>query len=201
MPTVHDWPAALCPATLDWALVVTQLGGRSVFDGSVQTQVMGVPRWACSMTTGPLRPAEVPLWEALVDKLDGMANRVRLWDMRRPNPLGVATGTPVVRVDSTGTALETEGWTASTPGILLRGSYVKVNGELKRTVADAGSDSLGRATLQIRPPLRALAAVGQPLTLVMGTAKFVLMTDRPNFRQEGSRSAGVTLAFEEDPTP
>jgi hypothetical protein len=200
MPTTYDWPIALCPATLDWGLVWPQRMGRSAFDGSAQAQTLGPPRWTATMTTGPLPRAELPLWEALVDKLDGAVNRIRIWDHRRPGAVGLSLGTPVVRVASTGTSVATEGWVANVTGIRKAGDYVGIgiNGELKRLVADVNSDALGRATLHFRPPLRAAADVGMPLVLVRPTARFMMTTERPDFRQEGGRVAGATLSFEED---
>lgn len=200
MPTTFDWPASLRPASVEWGLVVPQFVGRSAFDASTQAQTMGAPRWACTITSGVMRHDEVPEWEALIDLLDGAVNRVRLWDWRREAPLGVATGTPIVRVSALGVSLQTEGWTANTPGILRAGSWVGVGGELKRLAVTANSDSLGRATLVLRPPLRAAPSVGAALTLVKPTAKFVLTTQRPSVPQQGARSPGLTLAFEEDPS-
>lgn len=199
MPTTIDWPDALRPATVEWGLLVPQRMGRSVFDGSVQAQTIGMPRWEFTITTGVILASEVPAWEAFTDQLEGAVNRVRAWDWRREAPLGVATGTPTVRVASTGASLQTEGWTPSIAGILLAGSYLGINGELKRLSATIDSDSLGRATITFAPPLRALAPVGTPLLLVKPKALFVMTSGKPNFRQEGARTTGATLTFQEVP--
>lgn len=197
MASIIDWPAALRPASVDWGLIVPQEVARSTFDGSMQAATLGPPRWAFTLTTGPIKLADVPLWEALVDQLFGGVNRLRVWDFRREAPLGVATGTPTVRVSATGSTLATQGWTASTAGILLAGSYFGVNGELKRLTVDAASDGSGRATLSFVPPLRAAPAVSAALTLTKPKALFVLTSERPSFAQQGSRVPSVTLAFEE----
>lgn len=202
MPTTIDWPIALRPATVAWGLHVPQRMGRSTFDGSVQAQTIGPPRWEFTITTGVIRPDEVPAWEAFTDQLDGAVNRVRAWDWRREEPLGPATGTPTVRVAATGgSALFTEGWTPGVAGILLAGSYfgVGVNGELKRLAATVASDGSGRATLTFRPPLRGTAAVGTPLVLAKPTALFVMTSGKPDFTQEGARTRGATLSFQEVP--
>lgn len=199
MPTTIDWPAALRPNSVEWGLVVPQRMQRSAFDASAQAQTLGAPRWQFTITTGVIRLAEVPWWEAFTDQLDGMVNRVRAWDWRREVPLGVATGTPTVRVAGAGASILTQGWTANVTGILLQGAWVGVNGELKRVSLDANSDSLGRATLSIKPPLRAALTVGLPLTLVKPKALFVMTTPKPAFTQEGSRAKSVTLSFEEVP--
>lgn len=200
MALIIDWPVALRPASVDWGMVHSQYLGRSTFDNSVQAQTLGAPRWAFTITTGVLRHDEVPAWEALIDQLDGQVNRVRCWDWRREAPLGPATGaSPRVRATSTGVTLLTQGWAANVPDILRAGSYIGVNGELKRLVANASSDAIGYATLLVRPPLRAAAPPDAALQLVKPTALFVMTTQRPSMPQQGARSTGWTLSFEEVP--
>lgn len=199
MADIFDWPVALRPKSVEWqGPIVPQAISRSVFDGSVQAQLLGAPRWAFTITTGVVPLALVPEWEAFIQRLRGAVNRVRAWDWRREAPLGVATGAPTVRVSALGATLQTQGWTASVAGILKAGSYLGVGGELKRLSVTADSDSLGRATLAFEPPLRAAPAVASAITLVKPTALFYLTTDRPAMPQDGSRNTGWTLAFEED---
>lgn len=196
-----DWPDALRPASVEWRLIVPQLVGRSSFDGSTQATTMGAPRWAFTVTTGVRKISEIPVWEAFFDQLDGQTNRVRAWDWRREAPLGPATGTPTVRVAGTGTSLQLQGWTPNTVGILLAGAYFMVNGELKRLSVNLDSDSLGRATAQFRPPLRAQAPADAPLQLVKPTSTFIMVSDPPNWGQQGAKATGVTMSFEEDLRP
>lgn len=201
MPTIYDWPDALRPGAVDWALVVPQRLGRSTFDGSAQAQTIGAPRWVFTMSTGVMKGEEVPQWEAFLDQMRGMVNRARVWDWRREAPLGVATGTPTVRVAAAGNVLDLEGWTPSVTGILKAGSYMGINGELKRLSADMNSDALGRSTATFEPPLRAVAGAGGAVVLVKPKAKFILVSERPAFAQEGARHKGVTLSWEEDLAP
>ena len=201
MPDIIDWPTALRPGTVDWPVpVVPQRGGRSAFDGSVQAQLLGAPRWTFEVSTGVMKLDEAPQWEALVQRLRGRVNRVRAWDWRREQPLTKAPGalgSPTVRVDATGNTVQTQGWTPSITGILLAGSRFSVNGELKSLSVDADSDSSGRATLSFEPPLRATAPAGGALVLVKPTALFILTTDKPSSAQQGARMLGMSLAFEE----
>lgn len=196
-----DWPEALRPASVAWRLIVPQLSGRSSFDGSTQADTMGAPRWAFSVTLGPRKISETPAWEAFFDRLRGQVNRVRAWDWRREAPLGVATGAPVVRVAGTGASLALEGWTPSTSGILLAGSWFSVNGELKRLSVSMASDGSGRSTALFEPPLRAQAPVGAPLLLVKPTSTFVMVSDPPEWEQVGARATPVSMSFEEDLRP
>jgi hypothetical protein len=192
------WPENLRPASVDWGLIRPQLVGRSTFDGSAQAITVGAPRWAFTISTGPLKFAEVPEWEAFIDRLDGRVNRVRAWDWRREQPLGPASGSPEVRVAGTGSTLQTHFWTPTVSGILRAGSYMQINGELKRLSETINSDGLGRATISFVPPLRAEAPAGAPLILSVPTARFMLVTERPSMEQRGSVNPGQTLSFEED---
>lgn len=201
MAETFTWPDALRPASVEWGLIVPQQQGRSAFDGSVQAQVLGPARWAFTITTGVVRLNEAPQWEAFIQRLRGGVNRVMAWDWRRESPLGPATGTPTVAASNLGNTLVVDGWTPNTPGVLRAGSWLRVWGELKRLSVDASSDAAGRAVLMFEPPLRAAPAVGAGLVLAKATAKFMLTTEHATMKQDGSRVAGGSYTFEEDPTP
>lgn len=196
-----DWPAALRPASVEFGLIVPQLMARSSFDGSTSADTMGAPRWTFSITIGSRKLSEMPAWEAHIDRLRGRINRTTAWDWRREAPLGVATGTPTVRVAGTGSSLELQGWTANTIGILQAGSYFQVNGELKKLTVTMSSDNNGRCIAQFEPPLRAQAPVDAPLTLIKPTAKFILTSDPPLWGQVGAKVKDLTFTFEEDLRP
>jgi hypothetical protein len=201
MAAIIDWPDTLRPEKVDWGLFVPQAWGASVFDGSAQADTLGPARWFFTVTTGPLKADLVPEWEAFLQRLRGRVNLARAWDWRREAPLGVATHLvtgPKVRFDATGASLESFEWTPSTANILKAGSYIGVNGELKRLSTSASSDATGVAVLNFEPPLRALAPAGGVITLVKPTAKFMLMTERLAMPQEGARHPGFTAQFEED---
>jgi hypothetical protein len=198
MADIIDWPDHLRPQAVDWPVpVVPQMMARSAFDGSTQAQTLGVPRWGFTAVVGPVSAELAPQWEALFARLRGMVNRVRVHDWRREAPLGPATGTPTVLAAAMGNTLQTQGWAANVPGILLPGSYFSVNNELKRLVLPASSDATGWATLTFEPPLRAAPQVGLPLVLTKPKALFVMTTPNPGVAQEGARHRGPTVAFEE----
>lgn len=198
---IIDWPDVLRPASVEWGLFWPQALGRSSFDGSAQAITIAAPRWHFTVETGPIRFAEVPQWEAFVDRLRGRVNRARAWDWRREAPLGVATGTPVVGATGSGSSILTAGWTPSVSGILLAGSYMGINGELKRLSADISSNGSGQATATFEPPLRASAPAAGAITIVKPTALFVLVSDRPTMKQQGARNPGMSLQFMEDFNP
>lgn len=196
MPQILDWPPALRPAEVDWGLLVPQEVQRGI-DGSPQVDIVGAPRWRVMISTGPLRRDEVPEWEAWVDRLRGGVNRARIWDWRREAPLGPAGGAPIVTFGGTGNSLVTQGWTLSTQKILKAGSWVGLNGELKRLSQSINSDGGGVATITFEPPLRSAVPANAPLLLVKPTALFIMDGDPPSMKQQGARFPGLSLTFEE----
>lgn len=201
MTTTLDWPEALRPASVEWRLVVPQLVGRSAFDGSVQADSMGAAYWAFAITTGALKRSEVPEWEAFIQRLRGAVNRVRAWDWRRELPLGPASGAPEVFVSALGASLQVQGWLPNIAGVLQAGSYIGINGELKRLSVTANSDALGRGVIQFEPPMRVAPPVATPLILAKPTARFVLVGDTPSWEQRGGRVPSQSLKFVEDLRP
>ncbi|MCV2349332.1 hypothetical protein [Paucibacter sp. Y2R2-4] len=194
-----DFPLSLRPAEVEWGLYVPQEVQRGI-DGSPQIDIVGAPRWMVQVTTGPLRREEVPEWEALLGRLNGSVNRLRCWDWRRETPLGPASGTPQTRLTApaaTGNTLNTDLWAANVPGVLKAGSWIGVNGELKRLLLTANSAADGRADLVVEPPLRAPVPPGTPLLLFKPTALFILKGPVPPMKQQGARFPGVTFALEE----
>lgn len=201
MSITLDWPdeLALRPERVEFKLYTPTEGGRDEFSGTLQTDIMGAPMWRVAFSRRIITRAEVPAWDAFLDQLNGSINRVRLWDWRRESPLGPASGAPVLRAMASGALALTQGWTPNVAGILQRGSYIGINGQLKRLSKTASSDASGWATLEFWPPMRGTAAAGTPLVLNKPTALFVCTTPMPCVPQEGGRALGVQLDFEEVP--
>lgn len=108
----------------------------------------------------------------------GAAGRFYLWNQARENPLGVATGTPVVDgAANYGGLLTTRGWTASVAGILLAGDYIGFNGEVKMVLADVNSGSDGKASISIGPNIRNVPADGAAITIAKPKSTFRLLDD------------------------
>ena len=197
MSITIDWPIALRPAEVEWGLFIPQEVQRAVLDGSPQVDILGAPRWQFQITSGPLKLDEAPAWEALIDRLRGSINRVRCWDWRREGPLGPATGTPVVAANGSGNTLALSGWAPNITAILKAGSYLDINGELKRLSGTINSSATGTASITFEPPLRNAVTVGVAVGLFKPSALFILKGNPPPMVQKGARCPGVTLAFEE----
>lgn len=179
MPTL-TWPtlSRRLPNQFDWALQSNTQSFTSPLSGAVQTVEMPGARWVVSFSLGALDAADAALWRAFTAQLRGQAGRFYLWNMARPAPRGIATGTPVVSgAGQSGNTLVTTGWTPGTSGILKAGDFFGVNGELKMCVLDATSNGSGVATLTFEPPLRSSPADALTITTVKPTATFKLDED------------------------
>lgn len=179
MPTL-TWPtlSRKLPASFDWQLISNTQSFQSPLSGAVQTVEMPGARWAAQFSFNALDANDAAVWRAWCAQLRGQSGRFTLWNMARPTPRGIATGTPVVSgAGQTGNTLTTSGWTPSTAGILRVGDFIGVGGELKMLVADAASNGSGIATLTFEPPLRNSPANGSAIVTTRPTAIFKMDED------------------------
>lgn len=192
MSDIFDWPVSLIPTEMTWALESNSKVFMSPFTGD--QQVVGFPgsRWRTTLTFSDVMGDKRLQLETLLFQLDGMANRVRLWDFAArlvgsPQPV---YGAPVVSVaNQQGSLLITSGWTANTT-VLRLGSWISVNGELKRIAADVQSDNAGMATLRIVPMLRSAPPVGTAIDVARPCGVF-RMAD--NNQAKSARKAGYQI--------
>lgn len=179
--TVHTFPTLTkvpTPGALDWSLVSNTQAFQSPLTGAVQTLEMPGARWRVAFTLEMLGLEDSAELRAFLMRLRGRSGLFYLWNMARPTPRGVATGAPVVSgAGQGGTSLLTSGWTPSTGGLLKKGDFFGVNGELKMCVADVASNESGAATLVFEPPLRASPADVAAIATSNPTAVFRLDDD------------------------
>ncbi len=126
---------------------------------SLQRQVRsrGGHRWLISAAWAILRRAE---WAAFFGFAQAQRGQYGTFSYVLPgnlsNAQGVASGAPLINGGSqTGRSVVTDGWTASTTGIIKAGDFVKFNGHNKvyMLTADVNSNGSGQATLAIEPAL------------------------------------------------
>ena len=188
MPTL-DFPTTIRPASVRWRQRANTQVHESQLSRVATTYELPGSLWAVTLAFSDWRRSELADLEAFVAMLRGRAGRFRLWNHARETPRGIGTGTPLVAgASQTGTTLNTRGWTPNTAGILLKGDYIGVNGELKMVVADANADASGAAALTFEPPLRASPADLAAITVTRPTAVFRLDTDEVDF--DYARSLG-----------
>jgi hypothetical protein len=90
VPETFDWPADLRPSECAfWLRANTTLLESPI---TSVAQAIGRPgaRWVCEIALDPLTPPRASRLDALLARLAGPLNRIRLWDFRRPVPRGPA---------------------------------------------------------------------------------------------------------------
>jgi hypothetical protein len=177
------------------------------FTGTAQIVNLGGERWIVSVGLVPgnkLKRAGEQ--EAFFDRLYGPVNRVSLWNLRRPVPLGTLqdgggnaqwktntnanatwqTSAPAAATWSYGgptlmaaVALQSNVLPiARTPGTTVEtGDMVGVGGQLFRAMAAAVADSTGLIQLEVSPRPRTAFALGAAVTCTKPTANFILKSD------------------------
>ncbi len=156
---------AINPSSARLVLAGNTQSFTSPLDGSTQTLRLPGATWRLSLVYDRLIGARLADMEAFVAEMEGQSGRCYAHHPHRRFPRGPALGVPVVDgAGQAGSVLLTRGWQANLAGILLRGDLVAFDTasgrELKRVIADANSDSAGKASLQIRPALRKPPADG-----------------------------------------
>lgn len=153
--------------------------GRSPYTGTRETQQWGGNLWVATVEFVSMSKAESRAVKAWLLALNGRAGSFLMGDPDAAQPLGVATGTPVVSgAGQTGAALVTTGWTPSITGILKAGDYIQLGSgsasRLHQVLQNASSDGSGVATLDIWPPLRSSPANGAPVVISAPKGVFAL---------------------------
>lgn len=179
--TVYAWPA-----TRDWAasrFELRVLPNLRVFTGAytANTDVLDLlgERWVASID---LPPTESQLLggerEAFFDRLKGAANKVALWNLRRPAPMGTARGTltlgaPVAQLANTCSIAG-----AGAGSTLKAGDMLSLAGQLVRVMESVVANGAGTFTsVEFQPRARAAMASGAAVLWDKPTATFILKGD------------------------
>lgn len=184
------------PSRVSWRLTPRTQTFSSPLNGGEQTVELPGARWEAEITWAALTKPEVRRLRAFVVQLKGRAGRFYLHDFSHTAPSGIGTGTPrVMGAGQTGASLVTDGWTASTTGILKAGDYFSLpTGELKMVTQDINSDGSGQATLTFEPPIRTSPANDAVITLTQPSAVMRLTDDNQDqFAVTGSLVQDYTL--------
>jgi len=143
---------------------------RALLDGA---------RWVATYRLPRMNKDLAAPWLAFLISLRGSVDTFNGYDPDRITPRGNISGSPVVKGGSqTGNSLLTDGWTASTNGLLKAGDYFSVNGELKMVTADVNSDGVSEATINFQPHLRSSPPDNEALILNKASCEMVLVNDR-----------------------
>lgn len=111
--------------------------------------------------------------EAFFDRLKGSVNRIVLWNLKRPAPLGTLRGTPTLSASAAQLA-NTAAISTTAGATLLAGDMIGIGGQLVRVMADTVADGAGAMAVEFAPRLRAAKSSGAAVTWDKPTSTFVL---------------------------
>jgi len=207
MTTTYDWPASFGVNRFELRVYHNTRAFITPYGSTSQVLNYTGERW-CGMIG--LTPGNSRLrggaQEAFFDRLYGMANRMRLWNFRRPQPLGTLRGggsvsvvngalAPVTVVNSSLATVSVVGGdpvntnaiaigdgtaTLQThPGrTLLAGDHIGLaNGQNVRIMADATANGSGVMAIEFQPRARTVVAAGGAITWDKPTFDAMLKTD------------------------
>lgn len=164
--------------------------------GAVYTRALPGCRWSCTVhvpadTVSNL--VERRQLEALLMSLRGGANRLLLWNLLTPAPLGSMRGAPVL--SATAAAGATSVNVSGVPGTtLLRGDRIGIGGQRVMVVADAALNGM----VTFEPQLRAAVSMGTAVVWDKPTSRYVLREPRNVFPVDGSRLPGFVFDLVEE---
>lgn len=156
---------------------VSSFNNRSIVSGPISEF------WRATITLHGSRAGTTasPGWrdtEAFIASLRGGESTVRLFDARRYPMRGKGSMSGMAAVDDNyaagATTIRLSGLVASQLVAVARDDHFGIGENLYTVLANSGSDGSGKATITFLPPLRAGAALSDPVNLVKPTGKFRL---------------------------
>lgn len=135
--------------------------------GKRQARAVGSHMWKFKLDYPPMTRATFAPLDAFLVAQRGQYATFTFVLFGHESPLGIATGTPLVKgASQTGRSVTTDGWTINQTGILKAGDFIKFGGHSKvyMITADANSDGSGNATLTIEPALMTSPSDNEAIT-------------------------------------
>lgn len=131
--------------------------------------------------------------EALVMQLRGGANRLLLWHLLTPAPLGTMRGTPTL---SASLAVDATSCSISGTGTLLRGDRIGLGAGGQRVMVTADATLPGAVSFE--PACRVAVASGAAVVWDKPTSRYVLRSPQNNFPARADRLPGFALELVEE---
>lgn len=174
-----DHPAALRPESMEWGTLKRVVTSRSPTTGAIEVIELPAERWQASITYPPLMVVDSGLAESFFSRVVGGVDRIRIYNFRRPVPLGTMRGSPTLAAS---VARGAQQLTINTSGTLKAGDLFKIGNQLFQAAFDATPVS-GVLTVILVQRARAAMAAGAAVIWDKPTALFILPapTNRVSF--------------------
>jgi len=173
----YTWPAAWLPKRFQLRVASTTRAFTSPYTAGMQVLDLMADYWRCELDMTPDNSTALGgQIEAFFDRLKGNANRILLWNLKRPAPLGTLRGTPTLAAAVAQLANTCSIQTAA-GATLLAGDMLGMGGQLVRVMADTVANGSGVMAVEFAPRARAAIASGSAVTWSAPTAPFRLVSD------------------------
>jgi hypothetical protein len=165
------------PTSCEWGIRSATTVWTSPYNGETTTVERAGARLVASLDFNNQAEANRGRIEAVFAQLRGRANRLAMYNFKRPRPQGTVRGTATLNgtVTAGATTLVLSGATVN--GTLFAGDWLGIGGQVRMVVADATANGSGAVTVQIEPPLRLGATTGATVNFEKPTALFILDGD------------------------
>lgn len=203
--TIYTFPESLWHVTtLQFSLLpLSTSSPQSAFNPLMFTDGPTSEFWQVQATLVPQAGSDWRPVSALLRKLRGKRNKIRLYDPSRAM-IGAGGASPTINVldaaEAGATTITLYGLTASQTVALAADDLIGIGENLYAVSDDVGSDADGYATVSILPPLRSGVAYGDAVNTYYPTGLFQL-TEGGNSGTviPGDIMQPITLSFIEDP--
>lgn len=180
------------PLSCEWGIRSFSTLWTSPYNGETTTIERTGARIVCSLDFNNQSEVDRGRVEAVFAQLRGRANRLALYNFKRPRPKGTAQGscllTTTVAAGANSLVLNSMAANAT----LLAGDWLGIGGQMRMVVADVTASGTGTATVAIEPPLRTGVSSGATVLFEKPTALFIL--DGDEWRTSALRG-GVSGSF------
>lgn len=140
---------------------------RSPFTGSQQAIKWPGSWWEAQVALPWMTRAQAEEWIAFILNCDGPFRKFKLGDPTGKIPRGAGAGS-APQVDGAGqggSIISTKNWPINLVNALVAGDYLEIEDHLYKVTYPEDTDGAGKATFDIRPPLRTNPADGQPIII------------------------------------
>ena len=189
-----DWPFRV--STIEWGIQKAGVQFTGPYNGTLQAVEFAAERWLVSVNLPPVVTADAGAVEAFFERMAGGVNRVRIWHMARPVPLGTMRGTPTIAVSAARGDLQLRITTAAN-ATLKAGDMVSAGGQLFKVAEDCQATIGGLLTAPVTTRVRALISAGAAVAWDKPTAFFAMPTQSVRFAHSVGILGEVAIELQE----
>ena len=154
------YPLTVPPYVKDWRFSYEISTSKTTNPFNFREKILthGGDRWLLQFQYESLTREKSAEVEAFLMSLRGEEGTFVFGDLSAVTPLGIGTGTPLVKgASQTGYSLLIDGLTPSTTNILKAGDWLQIDNSLYKNLTNVNSNGSGEATLDIAPRLKSHA--------------------------------------------